>query len=241
MIKAIIVTTRILLVDQNSLLRQGLRAMLSAHLEFQVVGEVGDGRDAVQQAVALEPDLVVTDIQLPGISGIQALAHLKRRLPKARVIMLTSSKTDDYVRESLRLGADGYVLKDASFEELLIAMRSVVLGKKYLSPDVARHLVDGYLNPEVAVAKNGQLQQLTMRERSILQLVAEGRTNRTAAEFLSVSPKTVEKHRASLMRKLGLRSATELTLTAIEMGLIERPGLMARMHEPSLAAFGDTI
>jgi DNA-binding NarL/FixJ family response regulator len=225
-------TTDVLLVDHNSLMRQGLRSMLTAHPEFNVVGEACDGKDAAQQAARLQPRLALLDIHLPGMNGIQTTAHIKRRLPETRVIILTASKTDDYVRESLRVGADGYVLKDASFEELLIAMRSVMLGKKYLSPDVSRQLVDSYLNPSLAAStKQTPLQKLTARERSILQLVAEGRTNRTAAEFLSVSPKTVEKHRASLMRKLGLRSATELTLTAIELGLVERPGLMSRVNE----------
>jgi DNA-binding NarL/FixJ family response regulator len=228
-------TTDVLLVDNNCLMRQGLRALLAAHAEFNVVGEAGDGKEGAQQAFRLLPGLALLDIQLPGMNGIQATAHIKRRLPQVRVIILTASKTDDYVRESLRVGADGYVLKDASFEELLIAMRSVMLGKKYLSPDVSCRLVDSYLNPSLAIsAKQTPLQKLTTRERSILQLVAEGRTNRTAAEFLSVSPKTVEKHRASLMRKLGLRSATELTLTAIELGLIERPGLMSRVNEAGL-------
>jgi DNA-binding NarL/FixJ family response regulator len=225
-------TTDVLLADHNGLLRQGLRALLAAIPEFNVVGEARDGKDAVQQALHLVPGLALMDIQLPGMNGIQTTAYIKRRLPTVRVIILTSSKTDDYLRESLRVGADGYVLKDASFEELLIAMRSVVLGKKYLSPDVSCQLVDGYLNPQVTQsARQTPLQKLTARERSILQLVAEGRTNRTAAEFLSVSPKTVEKHRASLMRKLGLRSATDLTLKAIELGLIERPGLMSRLNE----------
>ncbi len=225
-------TTDVLLVDHNCLMRQGLRALLAAHAEFNVVGEAGDGKEGAQQAFRLLPGLALLDIQLPGMNGIQATAHIKRRLPQVRVIILTASKTDDYVRESLRVGADGYVLKDASFEELLIAMRSVMLGKKYLSPDVSCRLVDSYLNPSLAAsAKQTPLQKLTTRERSILQLVAEGRTNRTAAEFLSVSPKTVEKHRASLMRKLGLRSATELTLTAIELGLIERPGMMSHVND----------
>lgn len=224
--------TDLLLADHNTLMRQGLRSMLATHAEFNVIAEASDGKEAARLALDLIPGLALLDIQLPGMNGIQATAYIKRRLPGVRVIMLTSSKTDDYVREALRVGADGYVLKDASFEELLIAMRSVVRGKKYLSPDVSCQLVDGYLNPQLAgAARSTVLQRLTTRERSILQLVAEGRTNRTTAEFLNVSPKTVEKHRASLMRKLGLRSATELALTAIELGLIERPGLTARVDE----------
>jgi DNA-binding NarL/FixJ family response regulator len=225
-------TTELLLADYSVLLRQGLRSMLAAHSEFSVVAESSDGKEAARQAVELKPGLAILDIQLPGVSGIQATAYIKRRTPQVRVIILTTCKTADSVNEALRAGADGYVLKDASFAELLIAMRSVMLGKKYLSPDVSCHLVDGYLNPQVVGAlAQTPLQKLTTRERSILQLVAEGRTNRSTAEFLSVSPKTVEKHRASLMQKLNLRSATELALAAIELGLIERPGLKLGVDE----------
>jgi DNA-binding NarL/FixJ family response regulator len=220
-------TTDVLLADHNILARQGLRALLAAHPEFNVVAHAGEGMDAVRLTLDLLPGLVLLDMQLPGMNGIQATQHIKRRAPRVRIVMLATSKAGDFVRESLRAGVDGYVLKDASFEELLIAMRSVVRGMKYLSPDVSGQLVDGYLNPHAArAAQATPLEKLTSRERCILQLVAEGRTNRGTAEFLSVSPKTVEKHRASLMRKLGLRSATELALIAIELGLIERPGLL---------------
>jgi DNA-binding NarL/FixJ family response regulator len=219
----------LLLVEANSLLRQGLHALLTAHGEFDVVAQASDGRDALHQAGACTPDLVLIDSQLPGSCGIQIAAQIKRRLPATRVIMLTQSKTQDCVRESLQAGVDGYVLKDASFEELLIALRSVALGKKYLSPDVSQMLVHGYLNPHTAAQAQAEAaSQLTTRERSILQLVAEGRTNRAAAEFLSISPKTVEKHRASLMRKFGLRNATELTFAAMDMGLVERPSVGLR-------------
>jgi DNA-binding NarL/FixJ family response regulator len=220
-------TTNLLLVDANTLLRQGLCSMLAQHAEFKVIAEAAEGKEAARLALEHRPALALIDVLLPGMSGIQTTTYIKRHLPQVRVIMLTCAKTQDHVRESLRVGADGYVLKDASFAELLIAMRSVMLGKKYLSPDVSCQLVESYLNPQLAASSNPTaLQRLTTRERSILQLVAEGRTNRAAAEFLSVSPKTIEKHRASLMRKLGLRTATELALTAIELGLIERPALL---------------
>ncbi len=219
--------TDLLLADANTLLRQGLRSMLAQHAEFNVVAEAGEGKEAARLALQHRPGLALIDVQLPGMNGIQATTYIKRHLPHVRVVMLTCAKTQDFVRESLRVGADGYVLKDASFAELLLAMRSVMLGKKYLSPDVSCQLVESYLNPQLAASSSPTaLQKLTTRERSILQLIAEGRTNRAAAEFLSVSPKTIEKHRASLMRKLGLRSATELALTAIELGLIERPALL---------------
>jgi DNA-binding NarL/FixJ family response regulator len=214
----------ILIVDQNTLMRQGLRALLAAHGEFEVVAEAADGREALSKAIAFGPDLVMLDARLTGGCGIQTTAQIKRRLPQVRIVMLTHTKTDDCVRESLQAGADAYVLKDSTFEELAMALRSVMRGKKYLSADVSQMLVASYLDPQAAAqAQANAPDRLTKRERSILQLVAEGRTNRAVAEFLSISPKTVEKHRASMMRKFGLRNVTELTLVAMDMGLVERP------------------
>lgn len=222
-------STRVILVDDNNLFRQGLRSMISAHAEFEVVADLRGGREAVQASLNLNPDLMLMDIVLSGVNGLETVPQVKRRLPNVKVVMLTSLRTDDYVREALRLGADGYVLKDSTLDELLMAMRWVAQGKKFLSPDVSSHVVNSFLHPESAGTKPSRLEMLTTRERSILQLIAEGRTNRTAAEFLSVSPKTVEKHRANLMHKLGLRNAAELTLVALELGLIERPFAIARL------------
>jgi DNA-binding NarL/FixJ family response regulator len=220
---------RVLLVDDNNLFRQGLRSMIAAHTEFEVVGDLRGGKEAVQASLTLNPDLVLMDIVLAGVNGLESVVQVKRRLPNVKVVMLTSLRTDDYVREALRVGADGYLLKDATLDELLMAMRWVAQGKKFLSPDVSGHVVHSFLHPESVGTKTSRLEMLTTRERSILQLIAEGRTNRTAAEFLSVSPKTVEKHRANLMHKLGLRNAAELTLVALELGLIERPFAISRL------------
>ncbi len=219
---------RILLVEGNDLFRRGLHALLSTQPGFEVVGEMSSGRDAVQSAVTLAPDIVLMDIMLGGHNGLEIVAQIKRRQPNVRVVMLTVFKTRDYVRETLRMGADGFVVKDASVEELLMALRSVMAGKKYLSPDVSAQVVDSFLNPTEA-SKRSRLERLSNRERSILQLIAEGRTNRSTAEFLSVSPKTVEKHRGSLMRKLGLRNVAELTMVALELGIIERPLSIGRL------------
>jgi DNA-binding NarL/FixJ family response regulator len=220
---------RILLVDDHALFRQGLRALMAGQAEFAIVGEAGDGRAAYDEALAHQPEIVLMDIALPGLDGLQAAANIKRRMPTVRVVILTSSKSDDHLRQALRVGVDGYVLKDASYDELIMALRSVVGGKRYLSPDVSGHLVNEYLNPGRNGEQKSPLNVLTNRERSILQLIAEGRSNRTAAEFLSVSTKTVEKHRANLMRKLGLRNSGELMLVAVEMGLVERPGTVSRL------------
>ncbi len=223
---------RIMIVEDHNLLRQGLRSLVSTLPDFDVVGEARDGKEAVRLALSLIPDLVMMDLSMPGMNGIEATAQIKRRLPQVRVIALTAYKTDEYVREALRAGADGYVLKDASYEELVLALRHVAMGKRFLSADVSGHLVDALIHGTQAAAPAATpspWNKLTARERSILKLIAEGRTNRSAAEYLNVSPKTIEKHRASVMRKLGLRNVAELTLVALESGLIERPGSVSRL------------
>jgi DNA-binding NarL/FixJ family response regulator len=222
---------RTLIVEDHNLLRQGLRSMVGALPDFEVVGEAREGKEAIRQALALQPDLILMDLSMPGMNGIEATAQIKRRLPQIRIIALTAYKSDEYVREALRAGADGYVMKDASYDELLIALRSVMTGKTFLSPDVSGHLVDRLLSRGQGLSSTRPWDTLTARERSIFKLIAEGRTNRAAAEYLNLSAKTVEKHRASVMRKLGLRNVAELTLVALEWGLIERPGALSRLSE----------
>jgi DNA-binding NarL/FixJ family response regulator len=230
-------TIRLLLIDDNTLFRRGLNALLSQQPDLTVVDEFSNGRDAIQAANKLEPDVIIMDIRLTGGSGLDVAAQIKRHQSQLKVVMLTALRTEEYVCAALRIGIDGYVLKDASLEELLIAIRSVARGKKYLSPDVSGHVVESFLHPEHSNDKSSQLDVLTSRERSILQLIAEGRTNRGAAEFLCVSPKTVEKHRASLMQKLGLRNAAEMTLAAMEMGLIERSSSFSRLMGDNLQTY----
>ncbi|MBX9611515.1 MAG: response regulator transcription factor [Burkholderiales bacterium] len=220
---------RLLLIDDNILFRKGLAALLTLQPDLSVGADLGSGQETAHALLSIEPDVVVMDIRLAGSSGLDIAANIKRRQAQVKIIILTASRTEEFVRAALRLGVDGYVLKDASVEELLIAIRSVAKGKKYLSPDVSGHVVESFLHPEQANGKSSQFDILTNRERGILQLIAEGRTNRSAAEFLCVSPKTVEKHRASLMQKLGLRNATEMTLAAMEMGLVERPSSFSRV------------
>ncbi|MEA3101752.1 response regulator transcription factor, partial [Caballeronia mineralivorans] len=160
-------------------------------------------------------------LAMPGMNGIDAIATIKRRSPLIRIVALTVHKSEEYVREALRAGTDGYVLKDASFEDLLIAMQAVMLGRKYLSPDVYGDVVVNSFvaGHEIPVSKNSW-ERLTPRERSVLKLVAEGRTNRQVGQYLNLSPKTIEKYRASLMHKLDTPNLTALVFAAIEMGLI---------------------
>ncbi|MBU6435968.1 MAG: response regulator transcription factor [Betaproteobacteria bacterium] len=217
---------RILIAEDYQLLRQGLRAMIEDVSDFSVIGEAVDGKEAVQKAVQLQPDLVVMDLSMPGLNGIEATIQIKRRMPQVRILALTVYHTDEYVREALKAGADGYVLKDTSYDELLQAVRSVIAGKRYISPDVSVNLLDNLLaNPAGHKPAATVWDTLTARERSVFKLIAEGHTNRSAAEYLNLSPKTVEKHRASLMHKLDLKTAVELTLLAVELGLVEKPSV----------------
>lgn len=219
----------ILLVDHNTLLRQGLCSLLTLQGEFMVVGEAGEGNEALSQAIVCQPDIVLIDATLPGLCAVQTAAQIKSRSPGTRVVMRTQTKTIDCVPDAPLALADVYVLKDTGFEDLLTALRSAASGKKYLRPDGSPLLVPGDLNLQAtADAGDHRTSKLTTRERSILQLLGEGRTNRAAAEFLGISPKTVEKHRANLMRKFALRNATELAFAALDLGLIERPALGQR-------------
>lgn len=212
--------SRILIVEDHTLLRAGLRALLSQDADIEIVGEAENGRDAVQMIGTLSPDLVLTDLSMPGMNGIEAIVDIKRRYPSTRVLVLTIHKTEEYIHESLRAGADGYILKDASHDELRIAIRSVLSGKTYLSPDISAKVINGYLGTDNANTPSSPWDSLTHREREVLKLVAEGRPNKYIADYFCLSIKTVEKHRSNLMKKLDLHNASTLTAYAIERGLI---------------------
>lgn len=211
---------RILLVEDHTLLRAGLRALLSQDPDIEIVGEADNGRDAVRLIGALAPHLVLMDLSMPGMNGIEALMDVKRRYPETRVLILTIHKTDEYIHESLQAGADGYILKDATQDELRIAVRSVLNGKTYLSPDISEKVINGYLGTGKPSASSGSWDILTHREREVLKLVAEGHPNKYIADYLCLSVKTVEKHRSNLMKKLDLHNASMLTSYAIEKGLL---------------------
>lgn len=211
---------RILIVEDHALLRAGLRALLLQDPNIEIVGEADNGRDAVQAVGLLAPHLVLMDLSMPGMNGIEAIMDIKRRYPGTRVLVLTIHKTDEYIHESLRAGADGYILKDATHDELRIAVRSVLNGKIYLSPDISSKVVNGYLGMGNAPVGVSPWDTLTHREREVLKLVAEGHPNKYIADYYCLSVKTVEKHRSNLMKKLDLHNAAMLTAYAIEKGLI---------------------
>jgi len=211
---------RIFIVEDHTLLRAGLRALLSQDPDLEIVGEADNGRDAIRAIGSLAPHLVLMDLSMPGMNGIEAMMDIKRRNPETRVLVLTIHKTDEYIHESLRAGADGYILKDATHDELRVAIRSVLNGKTYLSPDISGKVIHGYLGTGRTDNPGSTRDALTHREREVLKLVAEGHPNKYIADYLCLSIKTVEKHRSNLMKKLDLHNASMLTSYAIEKGLV---------------------
>ena len=213
---------RILIVDDHTLFRAGIRALLEQDPDIEVVGEANNGRDAIRAVGQLTPHLVLMDLSMPVMNGMEAMTEIRLRYPNVRLLVMTLHKAEDYIHASLKAGADGYILKDATQEELRVAIRSVLLGKTYLSMDVSGKVVSGYLGGGKSSGAPSVYDSLTHREREVLKLVAEGKSNRLIAEFLNLSMKTIEKHRSNLMSKLDLHNASGLTAYAIEKGLVIR-------------------
>jgi len=205
----------ILIVEDHTLLRHGLVDMIVSDPTLEVVGEVDNGRDAIQQAKILMPDLILMDLNLPIMNGTEALSEIKRANPNIKVMVLTVHKADEYIRDTLKSGADGYMLKNATRDEFMLAVHTVLDGGNYLSEEIALNFNDISGNDSVA-----DWEKLSNREREVLKLVAEGYTNKQIANVMSISIKTVEKHRSNLMSKLGLHNSAALTAYAIENKLV---------------------
>jgi two-component system, NarL family, response regulator NreC len=211
----------VLIAEDHAILREGLRALLSSAPDLEIVGEAGDGEEAASRARQLNPDIVLMDLSMPNINGTEAIRAIKRRNPEIKVIALTVHKSEEYVRASLDAGADGYVLKDDTHHDLLTAIASVQKGKIYLSPGICDKVISGYLDRSATAPSPHTWTSLTEREREVLKLIAEGMKSREVAEYLSLSLKTVEKHRSNLMKKLDLHSVSALTTYAIENNLVK--------------------
>ncbi|MFQ5935614.1 MAG: response regulator [Acidiferrobacterales bacterium] len=210
----------VLIADDHTIVREGLRALLSSEGDLEVIGEVDNGRDALRCLSTLQPHVIVMDLSMPQLNGTEAIRYIKKRYPDIKIVVLTFHRAEEYVRASLEAGADGYVLKSDSQTDLVGAIRSAIGGKTYLSPSIADKVVTGYLGQPGTPAGTLPSDTLTHREREVLKLIAEGHKNKDIAAALSISPKTVEKHRANLMTKLNLHSAAALTAYAIENGLV---------------------
>jgi DNA-binding NarL/FixJ family response regulator len=207
---------RILLADDHAVVRQGFKMILDAQADMEIVGEAGNGREAVELAEQLRPDVVVMDVSMPELNGIEATRRLTSSVPRARVVALSMHKDSVYVREILRAGARGYLLKDSGAADLVAAIRAVASGESYLSPAVSNAVLDDYRRQAT-----NPIDLLTSREREVLQLLAEGKTNKEIAGVLNLSVYTVEAHRGRILEKLNLHSIGELVRFAVRNGLIE--------------------
>ena len=209
----------ILLADDHSILRAGLRSILDNQPEFEVVAEVDNGKDALQTAIALKPDLLLTDLSMPKTNGTECVRELKKRAPEVKVLVLTMHAGEEHIHAALNAGADGYILKDDSHDELISAIKNILGGKTHLSPSICTNVVNGYLNSSDTAKPMASWEILTHREREVIKLIAEGYRSKDIAEYLTISIKTVEKHRSNLMKKLDLHSISSLTNYAIQNGL----------------------
>ena len=207
---------RILLADDHALVRQGFRMILSAQPDMEIIGEAGNGREAVELAEKLQPDVIVMDVTMPELNGIEATRRIAISVPRARVLALSMHKDSVYVREILRSGARGYLLKDSDDSDLISAVRSVAKGEGYLSPSVSDAVLTDYRRHVT-----DPIDLLTTREREVLQMIAEGKTNKEIATTLHLSVYTVEAHRGRVMEKLNLHSTGELVRFALRSGLID--------------------
>ncbi len=211
---------RILLADDHTLVRQGLRKILESQPGWEVVGEAGDGRDAVQYALDLQPDVIVMDIAMPRLNGIEALQQIERRSPDTRVLALSMYADEAYVTRAVKAGAHGYLLKDSADADLIQAVTALSEGKSFFSPAVAKVLLDEYVRQLTERGIEDRFETLSEREREVFQLIAEGHSNKEVATLLHISPTTVETHRAHIMEKLDLHSTADIVLCAVRKGIV---------------------
>lgn len=211
---------RLLLADDHTVVRQGLRKILEERPDWVVVAEAGNGRDAVRLAEETKPDIAILDVAMPVLNGIEATHQIAKRSPTTRILVLSMHSDEAYVNQILKAGATGYLLKDSADVDLVQAVSAVSRGNPFFSPGIARLMLDDYVRQ---MANNGitdRFESLSAREREIFQLVAEGRANKEIANLLTISPSTVETHRARIMEKIDVHSAAEIVLYAVRRGVI---------------------
>jgi DNA-binding NarL/FixJ family response regulator len=211
-------TIRVLLADDHTIVRAGIRSLLEKMERVEVVGEAGDGREALKMVKTTRPNIVLMDIAMPSLNGLDATMRLRKEFPEVRVIILSMYANEEYVAQALKAGASGYMLKDAATAELEIALQAVARGDTYLSPVISKRVIDDYVGR--GSGQTGAPEQLTPRQREILQLIAEGKRTKEVAYLLNVSVKTVETHRAQLMERLGIHDVPGLVRYAMRMRLI---------------------
>jgi two-component system, NarL family, response regulator NreC len=210
----------IVLVDDHDIVRAGLRAILETEKDFQVVGEASDGQAALQIVEQLKPDILLLDLVLPKLNGLDVARSVHNISPGTQVIVLSMHSNEAYVVDALKIGVAGYVLKDKATEEILEAIRYVLEGERYLSPPISGRVIEAYIQ-RIQESSMDSYETLSDREREVFTLAAEGHSNPEIAQMLSISPRTVETHRSNIMRKLGLRTQTDLIRYAIQRGIIQ--------------------
>jgi DNA-binding NarL/FixJ family response regulator len=210
---------RVLVADDHTILRKGLCSLLEGKPDIEVVGEAEDGREAVEKVEALLPDVVLMDITMPRLNGLEATRQIKRLFPKVKIVALTMYTNEEYIQQFLQAGASGYVVKQAAPAELISAIQAVYRGDSFLSPMISKTIIDEYLKRAEPAASSEQA-KLTDREREVLQLIAEGYSNRDIAQKLQISIKTAGVHRTNLMEKLGIHNVTDLVKYALRKGII---------------------
>ncbi|MGM0403871.1 MAG: response regulator [Thermodesulfobacteriota bacterium] len=213
---------KVVIAEDHQLFREGLKAMLMAREDLEVVAEAPDGLAAIEVVKKHKPDLLLLDLSMPRLSGISVVKEVKRLFPETIVLALTIHESDQYVLEAFESGVNGYCIKDASREELLVAINSVLCGKTYISPGIADNVMEGYLKGRKRLKDRSDWDTVTPREREVLKLIAEGYANKEIGELLNISVKTVEKHRANIMAKLKVHSASALTSYAIAQGIVNK-------------------
>lgn len=220
--------TRILLADDHHIVREGFRLLLEAEPDFEIIGETGDGLEAVRLVEQHKPHVLVVDLMMPGLNGLEVARQTTQRSPRTRIVVLSMHTGETYVLEALKNGASAYVLKDASVAELVRAVREALAGRRYLSPPLSEAAIDSYIQRARDSTNLDLYDTLTNREREVLQLAAEGHTNGEIAGRLFISPRTVETHRANAMHKLGLHSQTELVKYTLQRGILPMDGHVKR-------------
>jgi DNA-binding NarL/FixJ family response regulator len=213
---------KIIIAEDHRLFREGIISLLESNPELEIVCEAEDGFQAIQCARKHKADLMILDLSMPKLGGISAIKEIKRESPEIKILVLTIHQSDQYVLETFEAGADGYCLKDAGRNELRMAIDSVLAGNTYLSPGVSEQVMEGYIEGRKKLKTKTTWDTITQREREVLKLLGEGYQNKEIAELLFISVKTVEKHRANIMNKLGLHNAAALTAYAIEKGLVTK-------------------
>jgi len=211
---------KIFLVDDHTIVRQGLAKLLEAEPGFKVIGEAENGREAIRKVTEMVPDIVLMDISMPLLNGIEATRHIRKALPKIKIIILSMHSHNRYISELFSAGISGYLLKDSSGDDIIKAVYAAVKGDTFLSPSISRQVIDDYISLKNSFSREDLYSKLSNREREVFQIIAEGRSTKEIADILCISPSTIKTHRSKIMEKLEISNISELVQLAVRIGII---------------------